>query len=344
MGACFVALATGCGVQSPASHDEPRVEVVLFGEHPILRSVLDGVVEGLSVTRPDIEVLVYDAGFQPGEAAQQSALAFSNKPSAVVALGTPAIQAALGQKRSGTPLFFGASSDPAGLGLLPRGFEGEWSEEDLIRVNGLSGVLTGFDYRLAARIAQIVLEEGGMAGSTVGYPITDEESNSLLAALSLERELNELGLSLQRQSVAQPTDVGEAVARLVLDGAGIVQIGPDNTVVAGLSSAEAAVRGRQIPILSMEKASVESGASIGSGPDFGKLGEQLGRLIGSTLEASGASLASEVTVFASSKIYVNSAKLSSVLGPDASARIVAALGALGTPVEILESDELRQAA
>jgi putative ABC transport system substrate-binding protein len=314
-----------------------RVEILLFGAHPLLVSVADGIKEGayarlesLGLGRDSVEFTVQDANFQPLEATQQTKQALIRKPSAVVALGTPSIKAALVNRDDAVPVFFAAASDPKALGLTQSNKLEDWRAPNAFSAPpNVYGTITDFQYEKMALVLDKVSHMKGRGAQgecvRVGYPLNEAESNSVLALEKLQELLPAQAFCFTRAPIASPSDVPGAVRNLLSNNVNLIQVGPDNTVAGGIGSILSLTQGKGIPILASEKESVRRGALAAFGVDFRQLGMALGaRLIDRLKQGQSSGVA--VDLFSSSKLYVNPGAVNEFIGNDGLKSLIQQLG------------------
>ena len=87
-----------------------EIHLLLFGNHPLLLRVAEGVEHGYKEAMRHagydtsrVRFVRHDAGFQPTEAVAQARRVAAASPLAIVALGTPSIQAARSRGRHRLP-------------------------------------------------------------------------------------------------------------------------------------------------------------------------------------------------------------------------------------------------
>ncbi|MFO1044242.1 MAG: ABC transporter substrate binding protein [Planctomycetaceae bacterium] len=253
-----------------------EIHVLIFGSNPLLLSVTHGLqnrFEELDQAKR-YKFVIHDAGFQTINASSQARIAFSQKPAAVIALGTPSIKAALPLRPKGTPFFFGATNDPEGLGLNV--VASEDGKKSYTGSENISGLVSEFNFEIMAELAILFGLANGKASSiTVGYPLNDHERNSVIAGDAIEAALRKKGHNFFRAPVGETSQTGTATRTLISKGSDVIQLGPDNTVTGGIGGILSAVNPMRTPVLASERESVAKGAACGVGIDFKQLGNSL---------------------------------------------------------------------
>lgn len=334
---------------TPSKPTPKEVHILLFGPNPLLMSVKDGIQLGLTNRLRELGIddqyvfVVRDAGLQPVEAAALATLSFSKKPAAVIALGTPMIHAALSQKDDITPLLFGATSDPKSLGLTQSGEPAQWRQPGaLIGPDNVYGLVSDFAYSGMADLVVAVharLQSRRPTGKVIGYPLNDTEPNSVLAAQQLEAMLTPKGFKLIRSPASESSETAAASRTLLLRGAAILQVGPDNTVAGGLAGILSTTEGRSVPVLASERESVRRGAVAAVGVDFNTLGRELGALAADVLTKQSKAITNRIQLFSQNRLYINTAAADTILGGPARESLVAEFKSQGYSVEEFERNE-----
>ncbi|MFN0012156.1 MAG: ABC transporter substrate-binding protein [Phycisphaerales bacterium] len=339
----MVLAVLACWSCSGRSSPKPvRVVVLLFGNHPTLRSVADNVQVGLlEAGVKDAQVAIRDANFDKTEAVAQAKAAFAERPTAIVALGTPAIVAAIQNRTGSTPLFFGATNDPVALGLTASRDPTSWRSPDAFRkLEYTHGLVSDFDFERIAALAQAAMLYRSPASiNTVGMVANSEEPNARLAADLLRERLSTKQIDLAIATVARPEECAAAAQTLLARHVGLIQVGPDNVAASGVSSIVKVADGKGLLVLAFDRASVAAGAAAACGVDFAQLGRQLGRdsaaMLGSaeTLGAAGGSPA--IRLFSDTKLYINTKAIKAALNPNDCEAFLRQARELGLAVELV---------
>lgn len=340
----IILVSFGCS-SNQTQPNEYKIDILLFGSHPLVLSVADGIKAGAnerlsSLGRKDTFVFNnHDAGFQVTEATQQTKQAILNKPAAIIALGTPSIKVALAQRDNGTPIYFGATSDPKSLGITSTNDPDDWQKPNAFNIQpNVFGIVTDFQYERMAKLIQKIVEltQNQVQNQCIriGYPLNEAESNSVLALQKLDSLLQPTNFCFTRSPVASPTDIPGATRFLMSKGVVLIQIGPDNTVAGGVGSILSITRGKRIPVLASERESVKRGAVAAYGVDFYQLGKLLGtKLVDELLKTN---TSNQVEVFSKSKLYVNTPAINELFGPASVQDIGQYLGINDTEIENLQ--------
>jgi putative tryptophan/tyrosine transport system substrate-binding protein len=305
-----------------------EVDVLLFGSNPLLLLVAKGIKEGanekLKISGNDTKISInfkdHDAGFQAIESNQQTKQAIANKPSAIIALGTPSIKAALNYKDKGTPIYFGASSDPMALGFTKSKDPNEWSKPNALDQSqaNVFGIVTNFQYDKMATLINTVSTKVNKDKKgkiiSIGYPINESESNSVLALGQLKLKLPSEKFNFVKSPLSSPLETPTATRYLLEKDISLIQVGPDNTVAGGIGSIISITKGKKIPILASEQKSVEDGALAAYGVDFYRLGKSLGDKLASNILKSTPQNRPNIELFSEGNLYYNPNTLMEIFG------------------------------
>lgn len=333
-----------CARNEPQKKDY-KVEILLFGSHPLLRSVAEGIDAGArerlrSLGRSEsISFNINDANFQVIEATQQTKQALLRQPTAIVALGTPSIKAALANRDSNIPMYFGAASDPQGLKIATSNDPEDWQKPGAFTVDpNVFGIITDFQYGKVAQLIEKVTELNRRQGQTgcikVGYPLNEAESNSVLALQKIDDFLPDDKFCFIRAQAPTATEIPGAARFLMNSNVSVIQVGPDNTVAGGIGSLLSIVTGKHVPVLASERESVKRGALAAFGVDFFELGKRLGaKLVDNLVQAN---TGSPVEVFSKSKLYVNPQTVKDHFQEEAVQSFIEHLGISGNEVEYVQ--------
>jgi putative ABC transport system substrate-binding protein len=315
---------------------EFKIEILLFGSHPLLLSVAEGIKAGASERQKSsgnndmMTFTTNDANFQMAEVTQQTRQALLRNPAAIVALGTPSIKAALANRNDSVPLFFGAASDPKALGLTATNEPQDWQKPNAFAVRpNLFGIVSDFQYermsRLIEKIAELTQKQSKIECTKVGYPLNEAESNSVLAIEKLDGLLADDKFCFKRAPVSSPTELPGAIRHLMSEQINMIQIGPDNTVAGGVGSILSITKGKGIPILASERETVRRGALAAYGVDFFELGKTLGtkladKLLGNNTEEK------PIVIFSKSRLYINRKTMEEFFSEEALKSVIQYLG------------------
>ncbi len=336
---CFSTLS--CTTHNTAAKE---IDIMLFGGHPLLKSVQFGVenqfrkrllADGKDSTLYNFQI--FDAGFKPSNSIQQTRIAFEQKPSAFLALGTPSISALLSQTDNVTPLFFGATNDPFKLGFTKDSSSSNYQNIQLTAAKNVSGYVSAFDFSGLSSLIVAVSElnkSDKIKSKLIGYPITTTENNSKVALHIIRSELEKMGYKAIESPITSSNETMRAARDLMDRNVDLILVGPDNTVVGGMSSILAATQGYNIPVLASDRETVNKGAICAVGIDFIKLGESLGDMIYDKLENKKVT-SKNVSWFSDNKLFINRQELVNQLGDSSQNVLIEFAKTKGLPVEFV---------
>jgi putative ABC transport system substrate-binding protein len=308
--AFFVSLlaiwVASCSPTVKEESQEFRIAVLIYGAHPLLELTASGVKSGIEQQAPAAKVTIHDASFQQSTVVTQVKAIAQSDPDAIVVLGTPAIIGSLSNVPNDVPLFFGAASAPSELGIYKSDNPNTWGDGSAFvqpQAN-LYGYVTKFDFELAADLASATVKrlKQPQASFAIGYPYNSTEKNSAAAGEAIEAALMGSEVRFIRSQAGAPSDVPRAVRQLVGQEVDLIQIGPDNTIVAGFGAVLANVPS-STPIFTTEAATVGEGATAAVGIDFLGLGQDLGRWV--ILHLDGSDTGPPIRIFEREKLFVN---------------------------------------
>ncbi|GEK09023.1 hypothetical protein PPE03_12720 [Pseudoalteromonas peptidolytica] len=300
--------------------DELEVQLMLYGAHPLLLTVKDGVIEGARKydSGNKISFHLNDANFQFQEAVFQSRQVSRKGASALVAFGTPSIKAAISNSNPDVKVFFGASSDPVSIGVANSNDPDLWKEKGFDGKDNVYGLVTNFDYVGMASLISNVLpkKESNEECVRIGYPMSDGEPNSVLAYDKLKFQLEKEGFCLISSAVSSPVDVPLAIRSLISKGVSAIQVGPDNTVSGSIGAVVSIAHNANLPVFTSDSASISKGADAAYAVDFYMLGIALGEKVAQVVLDKEVNEESRIDIFSNSKLYISKQFLSSHLNSD----------------------------
>lgn len=195
--------------------------------------------------------------------ASQIANRYAQKADIILALGTPAAQAA---QRATTkiPIIFGAITDPVEIGLV------ETLEHPGKNVTGSSDK---WPYEKQFEMIKSLLPKM----ENIGIVYNPSEANSENAMRDIRRISGQLGLHLNEVPVSSSTEVYSAAQSLVRKS-DIFFAPADNTVLSALDAYLKVAKQYHIPLFVGDEGSVEKGGIATYGPDYYELGIETGKL------------------------------------------------------------------
>lgn len=253
----------------------PAVSVVTIVDHPALDAFRDGVSEALK-----------EAGYQPGSnlkwtfqsaqgntatVAQIARKFVGERPSAIVAISTPAAQAVVAATRD-IPVVYGAVTDPVAA--------------QLVRTMDASGSnVTGVSDRLVPEPQVALIRKVRPDVKRVGMVYNPAEANSVVAVREMKAALQAQGIELVEAAAPRSVDVGQAARRLV-GKVDLIYTGTDNNVASAYEALARVGNDAKIPLVAADTGSIRRGAVAVLSVDYTLLGKQAGRQVVSILKGS----------------------------------------------------------
>lgn len=235
-----------------------RIGVLEIADHAALRRTRKGFVQALDAAgvRHRLDVQVAQNDFL---ACQGMAAGFSGgEHDLILALGTPAAQAAVGAT-SNVPIVAAAVTDLAAAGLL----------DDAKRPGG--NVTGAADLTPVERQFDLLRQLVPGAGR-VGILYCSQESNSEVQASMAEDAATARGLATTRYRVAGADEL-EAAVRSMAGKVDACYVPTDNTVAASMGKVAAQARAARLPLVCGEAGMVEAGGLATVGIDYLELGK-----------------------------------------------------------------------
>lgn len=243
-----------------------RICVIQYIEHPNLEKMYHAFQEKINEwakeNNKSVEFELQIAN-QDVSLASQIANRYAQKADMILALGTPAAQAA---QRATTkiPIVFGAITDPVEIGLV------ETLEHPGKNITGSSDK---WPYEKQFEMIKSLLPNV----ENIGIVYNPSEANSENAMRDIRRIANQMGLRLNEVSVTNSSEVYSAAQSLVRKS-DIFFAPADNTVLLALDAYLKVAKQYHIPLFVGDEGSVEKGGVATYGPDYYKLGLETGRL------------------------------------------------------------------
>ncbi|CAM3494042.1 ABC transporter substrate-binding protein [Marinicrinis lubricantis] len=246
-----------------------KVGVAQLLEHPSLDSSREGFIQALK-----------DAGIEEGVNLELDYQNAQNDPTMsatiaqkfagqdldlVLGIATPIAQA-LKQQVKETPVLFTSVTDPLGAGLV------ENLEQPESNVTGMSDTHPEEIEEMMKFISEQFPEI-----KTIGVIINQSEQNSLVAVERAEKELEALGIKLERANITNSSEVKQAADSL----AGKVDAfftTKDNTVISALEAIVQVANDKDIPIFTNEKDSLARGGVATFSVDYFEIGYATGEM------------------------------------------------------------------
>ena len=244
-----------------------RICTIQYVDHPNLDNVYRGFQEEVNKwAEANGKKVAYELQNANGDisTANQIANTFANKkPDIILALGTPAAQAAQ-NSTSTIPIVFGAITDPVEAGLA------ESMEKP---GKNLTGSCDKWPYEKQFEMIKMLLPDV----KSIGVVFNPSESNSENSMREIRRIIKQMGLTLNEASVSKSTDVYSAAQSLIRKS-DILYAPADNTVLSAIEAYLKVAKQYKKPLFVGDQGSVEKGGIATFGPDYYELGIDTGKL------------------------------------------------------------------
>ena len=307
-----------------------RIHIILFGNNALLQAVAQNFKTSLSKRSPNIRYIQNDAGFDVSQASALARQAFSENPTAVVALGTPAIAAAMAQHNGRTPLFFAATSDAFRLKLNDNQDPSKWKTFSGPRQ--IYGYVSLFDYSKMATLAQIVANLSTKSNlQSIASIVSETESNAVLASSIWRSIFEKLKVKFVVAPVNDPSNVAAVTRSVIKQRPQLIQIGPDNMVSGAIGGVLGETIHRRIPVLASDRETVRKGATAAFGIDFSDLGRTLGQKADQVIRDIDKS--PMIQGYTKQALYINTSMTNKLMGHDGVSRLASIYSRAGVKVE-----------
>ena len=185
------------------------------------------------------------------------------KPNLILALGTPAAQAAQ-RATSKIPIVFGAITDPVEIGLVAS-----------IEHPGknITGTIDKWPYEKQFEMIKMLLPDV----KSIGVVFNPSESNSENAMRDIRRITKQMGYILHEVPISTTTETYSAAQSLVRKSDIFFALA-DNTVLTALDAYLKVAKQYHIPLFVGDEGSVEKGGIASFGPNYYDIGVETGKL------------------------------------------------------------------
>ncbi len=261
---------------SVGAAEQPRysVKITAIVEHPALDAVRKGTYDEL-VAQGYAEGKDFSWEFQSAQGntaiAGQIAKKFAgDKPSVIVAIGTPSAQAVAAATRGQTPIVFSAVTDPIVAKLVKN------LDKPGANITGASDALP-LDKHLD------MMREMLPNVKRIGILFNPSEANSVAVIESMRRMAGPLGIDIL-EGPAPDTNSVQSAARSLVGKVDALYIPTDNTVVAAMEGAARISVENKIPLFAADVDLVSRGALAALGLSYYQLGRQTGQSVSRILK------------------------------------------------------------
>jgi putative ABC transport system substrate-binding protein len=250
-----------------------KIGITQFVEHPALDAARKGFVDGLK-----------EAGFEEGknvvfelENAQAdfpttqtiAGKLVGDKVDLILAIATPSAQSAANATKD-IPILITAVTDPVEAGLVKSMEKPETNVTGTTDMNPIKEQLE-------------LLKEILPSTKSVGIIYNAAEANSKVQVDIAKQASKELGLSIKEATVANSSEVNQAVQTLA-GKVDALYVPTDNTVASAIGAVVKVCNDAKIPVIGAERGHVDGGALATLGIDYYLLGKQTGSMAARVLE------------------------------------------------------------
>jgi putative ABC transport system substrate-binding protein len=250
-----------------------KIGISQFVEHPALDAARKGFIDGLK-----------EAGFEEGKnvtfevenaqadfpTTQTIADKFvGEKVDMILAIATPSAQSAANATRD-IPILITAVTDPVSAGLVKSLEKPDTNVTGTTDMNPIKEQLE-------------LLKEILPSAKNVGILYNAAEANSKVQVEIAKKASQELGLTLHEATVANSSEVNQAIQTLA-GKVDAIYLPTDNTVASAIGAVVKVCNDVKIPVIGSERGMVEGGALATLGIDYYLLGKQTGRIAARVLK------------------------------------------------------------
>ena len=265
---CVAALGAVWSLSAQAAEPTYAVKVTAIVEHPALDSVRKGALEEL-LAQGYVEGKDFSWEFQSAQGnsaiAGQIAKKFAgDKPSVIIAIGTPSAQAVAAAVRGQTPVVFSAVTDPVGAKLVKN------LKKPGANITGASDVLP-LENHLA------LMREMLPNLKTIGILFNPSEANSVAVVKEMRAISGKVGIEVL-EGPAPDTNSVQSAARSLAGKVDAFYVPTDNTIVAAMEGASRISVENKIPLFASDNDSVPRGALAALGLSYQELGRETGKI------------------------------------------------------------------
>ncbi len=267
-----LAIAAMGGAAFAQDEELPKVGVFQFVSHPALDANREGFIDTLAaggyVDGETVELVIANGeGDIPTMNTIAENFVFDEEVDLIMAISTPALQAAFNVTSDfeAPPVIFSSVTSPYVAGV---------ADAACIKPGWVTGsqALAPFEQTVPL-IFDLVPE-----AETVGYIYNTAEANSVANTDIIVPIMEELGLTMEIQEIANSSEVPTAAEALVSRGVDVFYVATDSTVVAGLEGLIGVANENEIPVIASDPSSGARGTVLAQGLDYYQEGIDAGRM------------------------------------------------------------------
>ena len=292
----FISLLTGCGNNEGGSanvSDMPTVGIVQIVEHPSLDTIRESILTQLAEEGfVDGETIVVDYQNAQNEQANLKTICqkfASNNYDLIIAISTPAAQAALGETTE-IPIIFSAVTDPVLAELVTN-------------LDSPGGNITGTSDAVSAEMIMDLAREITPNIKTIGALYNSSEINSVSVIEDLKEYAKANGLEVVEAPVMNSSEVKQSATFLA--GKTDAVFAPiDNTVASTMPIISQTLNDAGIPFYVGADSMVNDGGLATYGINYTILGKETGKMAAQVLNGTEPGTIPVMTI-KDVKIYIN---------------------------------------
>ncbi len=240
-----------------------------FNPHPSLNAVLWGFKEYMTESGMKVKYKEYDAKGKVEIAGQIAAQIAADKPSLVLALGTPSAQACAkaadtAPQLAHTPLLFSAITDPLAAGLVKD------ASNPVTNITGVSDQMS-----MDKNLDMIHQIQPGL--KKLGVMYNAGEVNSIATVTRLKEAAGKRNITIVDAPVASSANAAK-VAESLVGKVDAIYVPTDNTVVSAIEVVIEVCEKNRLPLYSADIDSVKKGVVAALGFDYFRHGKQTARM------------------------------------------------------------------
>lgn len=279
--ACVLSLIAGmfaaCGSAgskaASAGKDQLKIGIIQYVEHPSLDTIRNSFIRELEAQGyKDGDKVKID--YQNGQGEQTNLKTISqkfvnNKYDLIVAIATPAAQAAAGETKD-IPVLFAACTDPVGSGLVAS------LDKPGANITGTSDAVSAKEImKLAQRITPDI--------KTIGALYNAGEANSVSVINDLKNYAKANGLKVVEGTVTNSSEV-QQVAQTLVGKADALFSPIDNTVASAMPTVAAVAYDAKKPVYVGADSMVKDGGLATYGINYDLLGQETAKMAAKILK------------------------------------------------------------
>lgn len=266
-GIVLLGALTGCSAtKDPVGNEKYKIGIVQPSEHPSLNRSRDSIVSELEKLGmgDKVEITLHNANGDMNLLQSIMQNLMSEKVDMIVAIATPAAQAALSATRD-VPIVFAAVSNPVEAGLV----------KDPAKPDGnITGVSNSIPIADIIGLSKVLTPNV----KTLGLIYNSSEINSVASIDKTKAYCDKEGIAYKEAAITSTADIQQAVASLT-NQVDAYFTPNDNMVASAMTIYSQLATDAGKPIYVGADAMVSDGGLATVGIDYNLLGEQTGRMI-----------------------------------------------------------------